>query len=146
MTGHGQRPGQLHQVVANLLANARVHTPAGRTYGCRCPARIDRGRSKTAVIDVVDNGPGVPAQLVPEVFERFARGDELASRAGGSTGLGLAIVAAVVAAHDGTVTVDSGPGGTPVAVRLPRAQRAPSPDHPARAGAEAGILAATLGR
>ncbi len=113
-------PAQLHQVVANLLANARVHTPPGTDVRVSL-SRQDgsRGGQGMAVIEVADNGPGVPTELLPEVFERFARGDGSRSRAGGSTGLGLAIVAAVVAAHDGTVTVDSGPGGTLFAVRLP---------------------------
>jgi two-component system OmpR family sensor kinase len=57
--------------------------------------------------------------LLPEVFERFARGDSSRSRAAGSTGLGLAIVAAVVAAHSGTVSVDSRPGHTAFTVTLP---------------------------
>ena len=56
---------------------------------------------------------------MPDVFERFARGDTSRSRAAGSTGLGLAIVAAVVDAHDGTVTVDSRPGRTAFTVTLP---------------------------
>jgi two-component system OmpR family sensor kinase len=132
--------GQLHQVIANLLANARVHTPAGTDVRVSLATRDGRdGGPGTAVLEVMDNGPGIPAPLVPEVFERFARGDGSRSRAGGSTGLGLAIVAAVVAAHHGAVTVDSGPGGAAFSVSLPRAQRAQSHDHPARAGADAGM-------
>ena len=72
-----------------------------------------------AVLSVVDNGPGIPAQLQPEVFERFARGDTSRSRKGGSTGLGLAIVSAVVKAHNGTITLHSAPGHTDFTVRLP---------------------------
>ena len=114
-------PGQLHQVVANLLANARVHTPPGTDVRVSLSTLDGSGGGPGAVlIEVVDNGPGIPAELVPGVFERFARADSSRSRAGGSTGLGLAIVAAVVAAHNGTVTVDSGPGGTAFAVRLPQ--------------------------
>jgi Histidine kinase-, DNA gyrase B-, and HSP90-like ATPase len=74
-----------------------------------------------ARIRVVDNGPGIPADLLPDVFERFARGDSSRSRAAGSTGLGLAIVAAVVDAHDGTVDVASRPGETAFTVELPAA-------------------------
>jgi two-component system OmpR family sensor kinase len=70
---------------------------------------------------VVDDGPGIPAGLQGHVFERFARGDSSRSRAAGSTGLGLSIVEAVVAAHDGTVTVASRPGRTEFTVRLPGA-------------------------
>ena len=72
-----------------------------------------------AVLTVEDDGPGIPADLLPQVFDRFARGDTSRSRAAGSTGLGLAIVAAVVEAHGGTVDVASRPGRTAVTVRLP---------------------------
>ncbi|HEX2354899.1 MAG TPA: sensor histidine kinase, partial [Micromonosporaceae bacterium] len=72
-----------------------------------------------AVLRVADNGPGIPPEEQSEVFERFVRSDTSRSRAAGSTGLGLAIVAAVVDAHHGTVTVDSRPGDTVFAVRLP---------------------------
>lgn len=105
---------RLHQVVANLLANARVHTPPGTTV--TTTLAVEAG---TAVLSVADDGPGVPVQVRPEMFERFARGDSSRSRAHGSTGLGLAIVAAVVEAHHGTVGVDSRPGRTVFAVRLP---------------------------
>jgi two-component system, OmpR family, sensor kinase len=107
-------PARLHQVLANLLANARTHTPAGTTVTARLTA--DRG---TATVSVVDDGPGIPESLLPEVFERFARGDTSRSRAAGSTGLGLAIVAAVAEAHRGTVEVTSRPGYTEFSVRLP---------------------------
>jgi two-component system OmpR family sensor kinase len=68
---------------------------------------------------VADDGPGIPDNLLPEVFDRFARGDTSRSRAAGSTGLGLSIVAAVVEAHHGTVRVASRPGHTTFTVRLP---------------------------
>jgi two-component system OmpR family sensor kinase len=71
------------------------------------------------VITVTDNGPGIPAHLLPEIFNRFVRGDSSRSRAAGSTGLGLAIVAAVTAAHGGRVSVESHPGMTRFTVRLP---------------------------
>jgi two-component system OmpR family sensor kinase len=116
---------RLHQVVANLLANVRTHTPAGTTATVRL--RADAG---TAVVEVVDDGPGIPPELQAHVFERFARGDASRSRAAGSTGLGLAIVDAVVAAHDGSVTVDSRPGATAFTVRLPGAVLGePDPEH-----------------
>ncbi|MET8012379.1 HAMP domain-containing sensor histidine kinase [Streptomyces sp. NPDC005271] len=70
-------------------------------------------------LEIEDDGPGIPPELLPHVFERFARGDASRSRAAGSTGLGLAIVHAVVAAHDGEVTVDSVPGRTVFGVHLP---------------------------
>ncbi|MEH0981569.1 sensor histidine kinase [Micromonospora sp. CPCC 205556] len=105
---------RLHQVVANLLTNARVHTPPGTTVTTRL-ARAPGG----VEISVTDDGPGVPPELQGEVFERFARGDSSRSREHGSTGLGLAIVAAVVEAHHGAVRVESRPGRTVFTVRLP---------------------------
>jgi two-component system OmpR family sensor kinase len=72
-----------------------------------------------ALLRVTDAGPGIPAELQPHIFERFARGDSSRSRAAGSTGLGLSIVHAVVTAHGGTVSVDSRPGRTEFTVRLP---------------------------
>ena len=117
----GQRPvvvpgdaDRLHQVIANLLANARVHTPAGTTVTASLATDGD-----AAVVTIADDGPGIPDALRPVLFERFARGDGSRSRATGSTGLGLAIVTAVVEAHRGSVTVESRPGDTRFVVRLP---------------------------
>ncbi|HEV7899394.1 MAG TPA: ATP-binding protein [Planosporangium sp.] len=107
-------PARLHQVLANLLANARTHTPPGTTVVTELT--VTGGQVALAV---ADDGPGIPAELLPEVFDRFARGDTSRSRAAGSTGLGLAIVAAVVEAHHGRVEVASGPGHTVFTVRLP---------------------------
>lgn len=106
---------RLHQVLANLLTNARVHTPAGTTVTTSVTMRNDG----TAVLSVTDDGPGIPEALQPEVFERFARGDSSRSRRGGSTGLGLAIVAAVVKAHRGTIDLHSVPGDTRFVITLP---------------------------
>lgn len=106
---------RLHQVVANLLANARTHTPAGTAV--TVSVRDDAGE---VILRVADDGPGIPAELQSEVFERFARGDTSRSRKAGSTGLGLAIVSAVVRAHDGTISLESRPGRTEFTVRLPR--------------------------
>ncbi|MGP4007946.1 sensor histidine kinase [Streptomyces sp. 4N124] len=105
---------RLQQVLINLLGNARKHTPPGTTV----TARIQR-RGPWMCVDVEDNGQGIPPDLLPHVFERFARGDSSRSRASGSTGLGLAIVQAVATAHDGAVTVDSVPGRTVFTVHLP---------------------------
>ena len=105
---------RLHQVLANLLANARTHTPEGTTVTVGVSAS-----GTGAVLRVTDAGPGIPAELRPHVFERFARGDSSRSRAAGSTGLGLSIVHAVVTAHGGTVSVESAPGRTEFTVRLP---------------------------
>jgi two-component system OmpR family sensor kinase len=113
---HGD-PARLHQVVANLLANARTHTPPGTTVTVR--VREARRDLPWVTLEVQDNGPGIPAELLPHVFERFARGDASRSRHAGSTGLGLAIVQAVVAAHGGLAEVRSVPGNTVFAVHLP---------------------------
>ncbi|MGW1885598.1 sensor histidine kinase [Streptomyces sp. NPDC001970] len=116
--GDGAR---LHQVLVNLLANARTHTPPGTTVTARVRP-LDRGSA--VAVEVRDDGPGIPSGLLPHVFERFARGDASRSRAAGSTGLGLAIVQAVVAAHAGTVGVRSVPGCTVFSVCLPGAATA----------------------
>ncbi|MCV7170266.1 HAMP domain-containing histidine kinase [Mycobacterium manitobense] len=105
---------RLQQVLVNLLANARTHTPPGTSV--TASLAVEAG---DAVLTVLDDGPGIPQWLQPEVFERFARGDSSRSRRGGSTGLGLAIVAAVVRAHGGTIGLDSEPGRTRFVVRLP---------------------------
>jgi len=114
VTGDGAR---LQQVLVNLLANARTHTPAGTSVTTSLASDGDA----SAVLTVTDNGPGIPAALQPEIFERFARGDTSRSRRDGSTGLGLAIVSAVVKAHHGTIEVRSVPGDTVFTVRLPQA-------------------------
>lgn len=105
---------QLHQVVINLLNNARSHTPPGTEV----TAALSTNDTWVTLV-IADNGPGIPPEILPEVFERFARGDNSRSRAAGSTGLGLAIVAAVVAAHRGDVRVWSKPGRTEFRVMLP---------------------------
>ena len=111
VTGDSHR---LHQVVANLLANARSHTPVGTTVTTSVK------QSGTWVrVSVHDNGPGVPEALQPHVFQRFTRGDDSRNRHGGSTGLGLSIVDAVTQAHGGRVELKSRPGDTTFSVLLP---------------------------
>jgi two-component system OmpR family sensor kinase len=107
---------RLYQVIANLLSNARMHTPAGTTVTVALGPDYSRG---VAELSVTDNGPGIPDELRPDLFERFVRADSSRSRAAGSTGLGLSIVAAVIAAHRGTVGVDSRPGRTRFTITLP---------------------------
>ena len=109
---------RLHQVVANLLGNARRHTPAGTRV--EAALRIVDG---FAEISVTDNGPGVPPEIQPVVFERFTRADSSRVRQGNgsSTGLGLAIVSAVVKAHGGQVGLESYPGYTRFIARVPLA-------------------------
>ena len=121
---------RLQQVVANLLANARVHTPDGTAIDVRL-----RAEESEAVIDIIDAGPGIPEALQRTAFERFARGDSSRSRATGSSGLGLAIVQALVDAHHGTITLESEPGRTAFTVRLPLWDEAAGADAPADAAA-----------
>lgn len=110
---HGDQ-ARLHQVIANLLANARTHTPAGTVVTAAL-----RPTGDSVTIEVADTGPGIDVALVPTIFERFVRGDGSRSRASGSTGLGLAIVTAVVEAHGGRAEVESAPGLTVFRVILP---------------------------
>lgn len=106
---------RLHQVVANLLANCRVHTPPGTQVKVALAETAD-----WVHLSVTDNGPGIPEDQQTEIFERFARGDTSRSRKGGSTGLGLSIAAAVAKAHRGDIDVRSLPGETTFIAILPR--------------------------
>lgn len=108
---------RLQQVVANLLANARMHTPEGVTVTTAVTAR--GGTPPAVELTVSDDGPGIPAAIMPNLFDRFVRADKARSREMGSSGLGLAIVASIVEAHAGTVTAESVPGRTVFTVRLP---------------------------
>ena len=93
---------RLRQVVGNLLANVRVHTPAGT------PAEVILRRDGDAAeLRVVDHGPGIDPEHGPRVFDRFYRADPGRSRERGGSGLGLSIVASVVAAHGGTALARS---------------------------------------
>ena len=108
---------RLHQLVANLLSNARVHTPPDTTV--TVALRMLPSEHDQVELTVTDNGPGISQDLLPHLFERFVRGDKGRSRKTDSTGLGLAIVSSIVDAHRGTVTVHSQPGETTFFVRLP---------------------------
>ena len=110
VVGDDQR---LHQVVTNLLTNARKHTPQGST--------ITVAATPTG-FTVHDDGPGFDPELAEHAFERFVRGDVSRTRGGvdpGGAGLGLSLVEAIVAAHGGTVSLTSAPGDTTIEVRLP---------------------------
>ncbi|WP_211189504.1 cell wall metabolism sensor histidine kinase WalK [Actinomycetospora sp. TBRC 11914] len=111
-------PERLHQVVANLLANARTHTRPGT----RVVAGLSRG-ADVVRLEVADDGPGIAPELLDHVFERFARGETGRARSTGSTGLGLSIVSAVVTEHGGRLGVTSVPGDTRFTVELPAADR-----------------------
>ncbi|HZD74385.1 MAG TPA: HAMP domain-containing sensor histidine kinase [Actinomycetota bacterium] len=100
---------RLRQVIANLMSNALTHTPAGTPVEVAARTRRLDG-ALWAVVEVTDHGPGLEPEQAERVFERFYRADAARSRARGGAGLGLAIVATLVAAHQGTVQVDSSPG------------------------------------
>jgi heavy metal sensor kinase len=106
---------RLQQVIVNLIDNAIKYTHEGGRV------EVSVGREETvAVLEVSDNGPGIPADCLPHVFERFYRADKARSRASGGAGLGLSIVKAICAAHAAEVTVSSQPGqGTCFRVELP---------------------------
>lgn len=108
---------RLRQVIGNLVTNALTHTPPTAAVTVRL--RTDAGH--LAQLEVADTGPGLSAEQAERVFERFYRADAARTRhATTGTGLGLAIVAAIVAAHRGSVEVDSVPGaGATFRVRLP---------------------------
>jgi two-component system OmpR family sensor kinase len=96
---------RIHQVVANLLANARAHTPSGT------PISVSIIQDKDGIkIAVADKGPGLSKEVQAKIFERFYRADSSRKRTDGEgSGLGLSIVDAVMRAHGGTVSVDSNP-------------------------------------
>jgi len=129
---------RLRQIVGNLMTNALTHTPAGTPV----TVRLSRAQPADAVLEVIDTGPGLTPEQAGRVFERFYRADAARTRAQGrtGTGLGLAIVAALVAAHGGSVSVDSRPGeGATFRVRLPLAdENAPGEATGGESVAEAG--------
>ena len=97
---------RLRQVLSNLLRNALVHTPAGT------PVEVGLHRDGgSAVLEVVDHGPGIPPSHADRIFERFFRVDATRSGDQGGSGLGLSIAAAVVQAHGGRIGVVPTPGG-----------------------------------
>ncbi|HXJ64351.1 MAG TPA: HAMP domain-containing sensor histidine kinase [Actinomycetota bacterium] len=110
----GDEP-RLRQVVANVLDNARSHTPAGTPVDIRL-----RATNGTATLEVSDDGPGMTAEEQERVFERFYRGDPSRSRESGGTGLGLSIAAAIIQAHGGTIGVRNTDGdGATFRITLP---------------------------
>ena len=108
-------PALLRRAVENLLENALRYAPTGSHVSTRL--RRDDGQ---VVIEVLDEGPGFPADFLPHAFERFRRADDARSRDVGGTGLGLAIVLAVARAHGGTAVASNRPeGGAVVGLRIP---------------------------
>jgi signal transduction histidine kinase len=109
-------PDELHRMVVNLLDNAVRHTPPGATIELRL-----RSDGSDAIIEVADDGPGIPPEMRTQVFDRFVRGDGPADTAvGGGSGLGLAIVSAVATSHGGSAEItDSELGGALFRIRVP---------------------------
>lgn len=109
---------RLRQVIDNLLLNVRTHTPVGT----RTDVSVTH-EGGSVVLRVVDHGPGIDAQHLAAVFERFFRADTSRSRASGGTGLGLAIVAAIVHNHGGQIDLsDTAGGGATFTIALPMAR------------------------
>jgi two-component system OmpR family sensor kinase len=112
VTGDDER---LHQVIANLLSNAHTHTPPGTTVTTSVAVGLE-----FVEILVKDDGPGIPEEVQPRIFDRFWRSDTSRSREHGSSGLGLAIAHSIVASHGGRLNVhSSASSGTTFTVRLP---------------------------
>ena len=110
--------GRLRQVADNLIGNALQHTPLDSAISIL----VQEDQAGRAQLTVADHGPGMTADQASRVFERFYRTDRARSRARGGTGLGLSIAAALTAAHDGTIAIDTEPGrGATFRVSLPLA-------------------------
>lgn len=126
-------PARIRQILVNLITNAHEYSPEGASIEVSV-----RTAAAEVEIAVSDNGPGIPADQVERIFERFTRGDAGLTQRVGGTGLGLAISKSLVEAHGGTIAVESTPGvGSIFRLRLPIAT-APSGDGgPSRATAEA---------
>ncbi|MBO0678395.1 HAMP domain-containing histidine kinase [Mycolicibacterium sp. S2-37] len=110
---------RLHQAVANLLSNARVHTPDGTIVTTTLAGATTADGAGVVEVTVADDGPGIDSELLPHLFERFVRADKSRSRQAGSFGLGLSIVASIVEAHGGAIVARSAPGATSFTLRLP---------------------------
>ena len=101
-------------MLANLLSNARTHTPADTTVTTRLSVVDDR-----VFLEVCDDGPGIPEDLQPDLFDRFTRADPARASGRGGSGLGLAIARGIATAHHGELSVSSRPGDTCFSLELP---------------------------
>jgi two-component system, OmpR family, sensor kinase len=127
----GDEP-RLRQVIGNLVANARTHTPPEASITVSIASGALKNGAPAVVLDVIDDGPGMTSEQAQHIFERFYRADAARNRASGGTGLGLAIVAGIVTAHGGEVTVRTAPGqGADFCVKLPLSADALYEDEPA---------------
>jgi signal transduction histidine kinase len=120
-----EAPGdEIHRLVLNLIQNALVHTPPGTAVDVRA-----RREGADVIVEVSDEGPGVPDEMRAQIFDRFVRGDGDRGGAGSGSGLGLAIVRAVAESLGGSVSLDSGEaGGARFKVRIPAADTAAASD------------------
>jgi two-component system OmpR family sensor kinase len=122
---------RLRQVISNLMNNALTHTPDGSPISVRILAGYQQGNPAVpcAILEVTDHGPGLTEEQASRVFERFYRADQARGRRTGGSGLGLAIVQALVAAHGGTVSLDTAPAhGATFRITLPLAPEALATD------------------
>jgi two-component system sensor histidine kinase KdpD len=109
----------MQQALSNLLLNAVVHTPPGTEILIQ--ARQEQG---ALVLSVADNGPGLPPDLLPRIFDKFVRGSEAAA---GGSGLGLAIVKGFVEANGGQIIAANRPGGGAMfTIRVPQKESPPT--------------------
>jgi two-component system OmpR family sensor kinase len=105
---------RIRQAIDNLLANVRAHTPV------RTPASVTVSRRAERIeVEVRDAGPGIPADVRAQAFDRFYRGDPSRSRDSGGAGLGLSVARAVAEAHGGSASFGETPAGTSVTLVLP---------------------------
>jgi CheY-like chemotaxis protein/anti-sigma regulatory factor (Ser/Thr protein kinase) len=116
---------RLEQVVANLVGNAAQYTPAGSGI------RVEVGEcAGDAQLVVQDDGPGIPTELLPRIFDLFAQGTRPMDRRSGGLGIGLTMVKRLVELHGGTVTIESLPRGSRFTVRLPALEMRPDESGP----------------
>jgi two-component system sensor histidine kinase BaeS len=126
-------PDRIRQILVNLLTNAHEYSPEGASIGV-----VARAAGAEVEISVSDNGPGIPADQLERIFDRFTRGDAGLTQRVGGTGLGLAISKSLVELHGGSIVADSAPGqGSTFRVRLPIATATTVDGGPGRATAEA---------
>jgi two-component system OmpR family sensor kinase len=103
---------RIHQVVMNLISNAIQHNP----QGCEIAVSLKQG----GIIEIADNGIGIPEESLPHIFDRFYRVDKSRTREQGGAGLGLSIAQSLVEAHNGTISASSMAGsGATFTIKLP---------------------------
>ena len=104
------------QVIDNLIGNAIRHTPRGG----KVTAQVEMRSPNEVAVSIVDDGEGIPEDMIETVFDRFRRSDPSRSRSTGGAGLGLAIAKNLVEAHGGKIWAESRPGiGTTMTFTLP---------------------------